>query len=208
MLKRFFVAFTAVFAGALGVEVLNYHAAATIARDRWAVAPQLSETLLLFAALALLARPTRQMMRFFAAMAIVSIGIGLIGLGFHFRSHGLPADFATSTSWLGDPPPLAPVEFSVVGLLGLFAVSWARGGSLVPSRRSMSSTILYGIGALFALAAFVLAGAGLATPSFLSVFVALGFGAVGYGVELYLAVTDTTSPSVTGGALFPHDERM
>lgn len=184
MLRRFFVAFTAVFAGALGVEVLNYHTLATVAKDRWAMAPQLSETLLLCAALTVLALPTRTALRFLTATSALSIAIGLIGLGFHFRSHGLPAEFATATSWLGEPPPLAPIEFAVVGLLGLLAAEWRRGGALVLSPPSAVASALYGIGAALGAAAFVLAAAGLPTAAFTTIFIALGTGAVGYVVEL------------------------
>lgn len=184
MLRRFFVAFTAVFAGALGVEVLNYHAVATVAKDRWAMAPQLSETLFLCAALAVLASPARTTIRFLIVMASVSIAVGLIGLGFHLHDHGLPADFATATSWLGEPPPLAPIEFTVVGLLGLLAAGWQRGGSLVSEAESPFSVACYWLGSVVALAAFVLAAIGSPTPAFVGVFVALGIGALGYLAEL------------------------
>jgi len=190
MLRRFFVAFTAVFAGALGVEVLNYHAVATVAKDRWAMAPQLSETLFLCAALAVLASPTRATIRFLSVMSGISIAVGLIGLGFHFRSHGLPADFSTATSWLGEPPPLAPIEFTVVGLLGLLAVSWRRGGSLISASETPFAAAAYWLGTLVSLAAFVLAAAGSPTPAFIAVFIALGLGALGYIAELSARALD------------------
>lgn len=193
MLRRFFVAFTAVFAGALGIEVLNYHALATVAKDRWAMAPQLSETLFLCAALAVLASPTRATIRFLSVMSGVSIAIGLIGLGFHFRSHGLPADFATATSWLGEPPPLAPIEFTVVGLLGLLAAGWRRGGSLISTSETPFAAAAYWIGSLVGLAAFVLAAVGLPASAFIAVFIALGLGALGYIAELSARAVDVAS---------------
>ena len=88
-LRRFFVAFTAVFAGALSIEVFNYHQIATIETDRWAMIPELSGSLLLFAALFVLAWPRLMSIVLFAACCAVSIAVGLAGMAFHFSSHAL-----------------------------------------------------------------------------------------------------------------------
>lgn len=183
-MRRFLVAFTALFAGALAVEVLNYHPLTTIAKDPWAIAPQLAEPLLLLAALLVLARPAHASIRLFVAASGVSIVIGLMGVGFHWASHGLPVGFASPTSWLGEPPPLAPFEFSVAGLLGLWSVSWTRGGSLVPARANSAAAVCYGLGALAALTAIAVAAFLLLVAALIAVFAALLIGALGYVLEI------------------------
>lgn len=184
MLRRFLVAFTAVFIGGLAIEVLNYHQIATLHKDPWAVVPQLSGTLFLFAALLVLASPRRTTIRLFEICCGISIVVGLAGVAFHWASHGLtPATFGTSTSWFGDPPPLAPLEFAVVGLLGLVAATWERGGALAPPR-SVAALACYLLAALLSLIALILAAAFAPETAFLAVGAALTIGALGYLIEL------------------------
>lgn len=184
-LWRFLVAFTAVFAGALAIETLNYHTLATIAKDRWAMAPDLSGTLLLSAALLVLAWPRRASITFLIVSGGLSIIVGLAGIAFHFASRGVPlASVGAVTSWLGNPPPLAPLEFAAVGLLGLVVASWKRGGTLaLPPIPSIASAC-YGLGAILGLVAVILAAMRALTPASTCVISALVIGALGYLVEV------------------------
>lgn len=184
-LRRFFVAFTAVFAGALSIEVFNYHQIATIEKDRWAMIPELSGSLLLFAALFVLAWPRRTSIVLFAACCAVSIAVGLAGMAFHFSSHALvPRNLGNVTSWLGNPPPLAPLEFAAVGLLGLLAVAWEGGGTLALPQIPFAASACYSLGALVSLTALILAALSVRTEAVLAVVAALVIGAVAYVVEL------------------------
>lgn len=185
MLRRFLVAFTAVFAGGLSIEVLGYHPIATLAKDRWAMTPQLSGTLLLFATLFVLAWPRRESIRLFAACCGISVVVGITGVALHFASRALSlADIPTATSWLGNPPPLAPLEFAVVGMLGLVAVAWEGGGTPVPSRTSFAAPVCYGLAALASVVAFILAALTAPATALNAVTAALLIGALGYVIEL------------------------
>jgi len=189
--RRFLVAFTVVFAGALAIETLNYHTIATIAKDRWAMAPDLSGALLLSAALLVLAWPRRASIAFMIGAGGISIVVGLAGIVFHFASRGVPlVNAGVVTSWLGNPPPLAPLEFAVVGTLGLMTALWERGGPLaqIPSIASAC----YGLGAILGLAALMLAATTALAPATAGVIAALVIGALGYLVEI------THSDRVTG----------
>lgn len=184
-LRRFLVAFTAVFAGALSIEVFTYHQIATIEKDRWAMAPELSGTLLLFAALLALAWPKRTSIALLAACCGVSIAIGLAGIAFHFESRGLAlGSLGNVTSWLGNPPPLAPLEFAAVGLLGLLAAAWEAGGTLALPQIPFAAAAGYGLAALSSLLALVLAALGARTTAVSAVIAALVIGAVAYVAEL------------------------
>lgn len=183
MLRQFLIAFTAVFAGGLAVEVLNYHLVATLEKDRWAMVPQLSGTLLVFAALLALAWPIRRVLTLFVICCLISIATGLAGVGFHLASHGLTAaTLGTATSWFGDPPPLAPLEFAVVGTLGLLAVMWSRGGTLVEA--PLSARILYAVGALSSFIALILAAMTAPSAALIALTLALVVGACGYVVDV------------------------
>ena len=184
-LRRFLVAFTAVFAGALAIEVLNYHTIATIAKDRWAMAPQLSGTLLVSAALLVLAWPQRRSIMFLIASSGLSIVVGLAGIVFHFASRGVPlVNVGAVTSWLGNPPPLAPLEFAVVGTLGLMAALWERGGPLALAQIPSIASVCYGIGAILGVIAVILAATTTLAPATICVIAALVIGALGYVVEV------------------------
>jgi hypothetical protein len=184
-LRRFFVAFTAVFAGALSIEVLDYHTVDTLAKDRWALTPQISGPLLLCAALLVLAWPRRNTIALLAACGGISIAVGLAGVWFHFASRAVAlGDLVKATSWLGNPPPLAPLEFAVVGLLGLLAATWERGGSPASANASPAATACYGLGFLSSLAAIVLATLTMPSAGDLAVAIALFLGLIGYVVEL------------------------
>ena len=192
-LWRFLVAFTAVFAGALAIETLNYHTLATVAKDRWAMAPDLSGTLLLSAALLVLAWPRRASIVFLIVSGGFSIVVGLAGVAFHFASRGVPlASVGAVTSWLGNPPPLAPLEFAAVGLLGLVVASWKRGGTLALPQIPSLASVCYGIGVLSGLAALILAAMTALTSASTFVIAALVIGALGYLVEV------TRASRVTG----------
>jgi hypothetical protein len=184
-LRRFFVGFTAIFAGALSIEVLDYHPITTLLKDRWAQTPQISGPLLLFAALLLLAWPRKGAVRLFAVCCGISMVVGLAGTAFHFASHALaPGTFGTATSWLGDPPPLAPLEFAVVGLLGLFAAAWERGGPLTPSQTRLAPLVCYGLGAFLSLAALIAGAVTAPTIATVAIGAALVFALMGYVVEV------------------------
>ncbi|HTU71552.1 MAG TPA: hypothetical protein VMF11_14715 [Candidatus Baltobacteraceae bacterium] len=183
-LRRFLVAFTAVFAGALAIETLNYHQLSTIAKDRWAIVPDLSGALLVFAALLVLAWPKRAAIGLFVFSASLSVLVGLAGTAFHYASRGLPLASAVSvTSWLGNPPPLAPLEFAVVGLLGLLVAVWVGGGTLDVSLPPVSA-VCYAIGALSGFAALILAVATALLPAVGAITAALLIGALGFVVEV------------------------
>lgn len=184
-LRRFLIAFTAVFAGALAIETLSYHAIATIAKDRWAMAPDLSGALLLSAALLVLAWPQRASMTFFVVSSGLSILVGLAGIAFHFASRGVPlASVGSMTTWLGNPPPLAPLEFAVVGVLGLMATSWERGGSLALAGIPTVASACYGLGAILGVVALILAAATALAAATTCVIAALVVGALAYVVEV------------------------
>jgi len=184
MLRRFLVAFTAVFAGALAIEVLNYHDIATIQKDRWALASDASSALLMAAALLVLAWPRRASIVALVASSGLSIAVGLAGMAFHFASRGVPlASVGSVATWLGNPPPLAPLEFAVVGLLGLWSAAWERGGPLAPAHLPAAASACYGLGALLGLAAVVLALLTALTPAAIAVVAALVIGAIGYAIE-------------------------
>jgi hypothetical protein len=184
-LRRFFVGFTAIFAGALSIEVLDYHPIATLLKDRWAQTPQISGPLLLFAALLVLTWPRRGAIRLLAVCCGISIVVGLAGTVFHFASHALaPATFGTATSWLGDPPPLAPLEFAVVGLLGLFAAAWERGGPLAPSQTRLAASACYALGALLSLVALIAGAVTVPAIATIAIGAALVLALIGYIVEV------------------------
>ncbi len=185
MLKRFLIGFTAVFAGALAVEVLDYHQIATLEKDRWALTPDISGTLLLLAALLLLAWPRRASIGLFAVSSGISIAVGLAGTAFHLASHALtPGNVGSAATWLGDPPPLAPLEFAVVGLLGLLAIAWERGATPASSQIPFVASACYGLGALSSLTALILAARTAPTAAVFAVGAALVIGFLGYMVEL------------------------
>lgn len=184
-LRRFLVAFTAVFAGALAIETLNYHAIATITKDRWAMVPDLSGALLVTAALLVLAWPRRNAIALLIVSSGISIVVGLAGIAFHFASRGVPlASVGSITTWLGNPPPLAPLEFAVVGVLGLMAAFWDRGGPLALAGIPTVASACYGLGAILGVVALILAAATALAPATTCVIAALVIGALGYVVEV------------------------
>ena len=185
MLNRFCVYFTALFSGALSFEVLHYHQLTTIAQNRWAMVPGISGPLLLFSALLLLARPKRASASLFGVFAAISVVIGVAGVWFHFASRGIGlADVTKITSWLGNPPPLAPLEFAVVGLLGLFALAWDQCGLLTLSRPLGLALMSYLLGAVLSLVGVLFAALTNTNAAVFAVFGALAVGTAGYAAEV------------------------
>jgi len=185
MIRRFLLFFTTLWAGGLAIEVYEYHQLAAIAKDRWAVVPQISAPLLAFAAFLLLARPKRWTTVLLVVACGVSIAVGLIGPVLHYASRGVGlAAVLASGSWLGEPPPLAPLEFAACGLLGLVPVSWKNGGASILAPAGRLAAACEGAAALLCLVAAGFAikiAPGAAT---IIVYAALGIGTFGYLVEL------------------------
>jgi mono/diheme cytochrome c family protein len=185
IIRRFLLFFTTLWAGGLAIEVYEYHQLAALARDRWAVVPQISAPLLAFAAFLVLARPKRWTTVLLVVACGVSIAVGLIGPVLHYASRGVGlAAVLASRSWLGEPPPLAPLEFAAAGLLGLVPVAWKNGGVsiLVPTGRIAAAC--EGAAALLCLVAAGFAMKIAPAAATIIVYAALGIGTLGYLVEL------------------------
>ncbi len=179
MMARLLVFLTAVFAGALAIEVLQYHQVAVLQSDRWAQAPQLSGPLLICAAFLVLAWPNRSTIGLFAISCGVSVAVGVAGTLFHFASHSLAFSNATvAATWLGDPPPLAPLEFAVAGLIGLLPVAWKR-AELLTLRAVRPASVCYALAALCSLVALGLAAVAALLPAVGSIVVAMVVGTLG-----------------------------
>ena len=154
ILRRFLLFFTTLWAGGLAIEVYEYHRLAVLPKDHWAVVPQVSAPLLAFAAFLLLARPTRGTTALLFAACGISTAVGLIGPVLHYASRGvgLSAIFSAG-SWLGDPPPLAPLEFAGAGLLGLVPAVWRNGGAFIIAPTGRIAAAYEGAAALLCLVA-------------------------------------------------------
>ncbi|HXX39692.1 MAG TPA: cytochrome c [bacterium] len=185
ILRRFLLFFTTLWAGGLAIEVCEYHQLAALARDRWAVVPQISAPLLAFAAFLVLTWPKRGTTALLVVACGISIVVGLIGPVLHYASRGVGLSAVlTPGSWLGEPPPLAPLEFAAVGLLGLVPVAWRDGGASLVAPTGRIAATCEGVAALLCLVAAGFAIQIAPAPATALVWVALGVGTLGYLVEL------------------------
>lgn len=185
IVRRFLLFFTTLWAGGLAIEVYEYHQLAALAKDRWAVVPQVSAPLLAFAAFLVLAWPKRGTTALLFVACGISTAVGLIGPVLHYASRGvgLSAVFAAG-SWLGEPPPLAPLEFAGAGLLGLVPAVWRNGGTFIIAPAGRIASLCEGAAAALCLVAAGFAMTIAPMPALNIVWAALGLGTLGYLVEL------------------------
>jgi mono/diheme cytochrome c family protein len=185
IVRRFLLFFTTLWAGGLAIEVYEYHQLAALAKDHWALVPQISAPLLAFAAFLLLAWPKRWTTGLMVAACAVSILVGLIGPVLHYASRGVGASAVLAAgSWLGEPPPLAPLEFAACGLLGLVPVVWKNGGTWLLAPAGRFAALWEGVAAALCLVAAGFAVKIIPGAATLIVYLALGIGTFGYLVEL------------------------
>jgi len=176
---------TTLWAGGLAVEVYEYHRIVNVARAHWAVVPQVSAPLLAFAAFLALTWPKRGAIVLLVVACGISIVVGLVGPVLHYGYRGLSLSAApVPGSWLGDPPPLAPLEFTVVGLLGLVPVSWRNGRAFIVAPTGRIAATCEGAAALLCLLAAGFAITLAPVPAKILVWAALGIGTLGYLSEL------------------------
>jgi cytochrome c2 len=185
IVRRFLLFMTTLWAGGLAIEVYEYHQLAALAKDRWAVVPQISAPLLTFAAFLVLAWPKRWTTVLFIVACGSSIVVGLIGPVLHYaiRGVGLAAVLAPG-SWLGEPPPLAPLEFAAAGLLGLVPAVWRDGGAVLIAPTGRIAAACEGAAALVCLVAAGFAITIAPAAANVIVYAALGIGTLGYLIEL------------------------
>ena len=184
-LRRFLLFFTTLWAGGLAIEVDEYHQLGVLARDHWAVVPQISAPLLAFAAFLVLTWPKRGTTVLLVVACGLSIVVGLVGPVLHYASRGVTLSAVlASGSWLGEPPPLAPLEFAAVGLLGLVPAAWRNGGAFIVAPPGRIAATCEGAAALLCLVAAGLAIKIAPLPASIAVYAALGIGTLGYLVEL------------------------
>lgn len=185
IVRRFLLFFTTLWAGGLAIEVYEYHQLAVLAKDRWAMVPQISAPLLTLAAFLLLAWPKRWTTGLLVAACWVSIAVGLVGPVLHYASRGVGASAVLSSgSWLGEPPPLAPLEFAACGLLGLIPVVWKNGGTSLLAPAGRVAAFFEGVAAALCWVAAGFAIAIVPSAAAVIVYAALGIGTFGYLVEL------------------------
>lgn len=185
ILRRFLLFFTTLWAGGLAIEVYEYHQLSALAKDRWAVVPQVSAPLLAFAAFLVLAWPKRGSTILLVVACGISTAVGLVGPVLHYANRGVGLSAVLSPgSWLGEPPPLAPLEFAGAGLLGLVPAVWRNGGAFIIAPAGRMAAACEGTAALLCLVAAGFAITIAPIPALLLVWAALGIGTLGYLVEL------------------------
>jgi len=185
ILRRFLLFFTTLWAGGLAIEVDEYHQLVVLARNHWAVVPQISAPLLAFAAFLVLTWPKRGTTVLLVVACGISIVVGLIGPVLHYASRGVSLSAVLAQgSWLGEPPPLAPLEFAAVGLLGLAPAAWRDGGAFIVAPPGRIAATCEGAAALLCLVAAGFAITIAPIPASILVYAALGIGTLGYLVEL------------------------
>jgi len=181
MMRRLLAFVTTFFAGALTIEVLEYHQIASLQSNRWEEAPQLAGALFLFAGFLMLAWPRRTSIGLFASTSALYVLVGVLGLIFHLTGHSLStANAGTTSTWLGDPPALAPMEFAVAGMVGILTAAWEGGGAITAAGQPFFGTACFWVSALAGAAAFVLTAMTMLDPAAIAVAVALVVGMIGY----------------------------
>ncbi|GEM_PF-2172129 len=156
MLRRFLIFLTSLLLGSLVIEVAMYHSPVATEGDGWAVLPGVAGAVGMAGGFLTLARTTRLTTRLFAASCALSMFVGLIGTAFHLAMHGpsLTTLLVDPSAWLGNPPTLAPLAFSVGGLLGIFAVRLDGVQSASGARASGLSYILACVSGVVAASAY------------------------------------------------------
>jgi hypothetical protein len=182
MLKRFLIFLTSLLLGSLVVEVAMYHNPVATESDGWAVLPGVAGALGMAGGFLTLARTTPLTTRLFATSCALSMLVGLIGTAFHLAMHGpsLTTLLVDPAAWLGNPPTLAPLAFSVGGLLGISAI---RPGDVQAVPRAPIGGICYVLACLSGLiAASAYAGHALSI-TFVATIAALALAAFSFVAE-------------------------
>lgn len=150
--RRLLISVSLLLTTGLFIEVYLYHPATVTARDPWALVPVFWAALTAPIAAYSLFRPTYAVLRFFALLCGVGAIVGLVGLGFHLslHAHGNWSSLFTGSTWLGDPPSLAPLEFLVASFFGLLGVMFGAGGDSMLSALGRAFRIVVGVASIVA----------------------------------------------------------
>jgi hypothetical protein len=182
MRSRFLVWLATLLLGSLFIEIAMYHPAVAVQRDPVAVVPALTAALAIFGGFTFLALTSRPTAMLFASICIAAIVVGLIGTAIHLALHASSiAVLATQpNAWLGNPPTLAPLSFSVGGCLGIAPILWSEPKPAV----SLPSRLLEALAGFAGLAAVITAATiyGEAAPM-TCVIAGLALGSIGFILE-------------------------
>jgi hypothetical protein len=186
--RRILISVSLLLTSGLFIEVYLYHPAAITARDPWAAIPIFWAALTLPVASLSLFRPTQTVLRIFAILCGLGVLVGLAGLGFHLSLHsqGKLASFLSGTTWLGDPPSLAPLEFLVASFFGLLGVTFGTRADPMLSALGRAFRIVLGIASAVAIVAAITVAFGAARSPlpFVLILGLLTLGSACFSVEL------------------------
>jgi hypothetical protein len=160
--RRILMSFSLLLMTGLFIEVYLYHPAAITARDPWAAVPIFWAALTMPVGSFALFRPAALVFRIFATLCAVGVLVGIVGLAFHLDMHGGAgiAGFLSAPTWLGDPPTLAPLEFTVASFFGLLAAMLGAGTERASSTPAQGFRIIVGAASAVAFVAALTAGFG------------------------------------------------
>lgn len=186
--RRILTSVSLLLTSGLFIEVYLYHPAAITARDPWAAIPIFWAALTLPAGSLSLFRPTQTVLRIFAILCSFGVLVGLAGLGLHLSLHaqGRLSSFLSGTTWLGDPPSLAPLEFVVASFFGLLGVMFGTGADPMLSALGRAFRISVGVASAAAMVAAITVAFGAARSPlpFVLILGLLTLGSACFSIEL------------------------
>ena len=182
MFSRLLVYLATLLLGSLFIEISMYHPSIAMERDPVTIVPAVTSAIALFGGFFFLAFAGRAATFLFVLTCCMAIVVGLVGTAIHLAIHA-PSFGVLATdphAWLGNPPTLAPLSFSVGGCLGLCALVWRDAQAVAP----MASRLLQAAAAGAGLAAALLAlQPRYGDIALVVVIASLALGSLGYASE-------------------------
>jgi len=183
MVARFFVFVATLLLGSLFIEVSIYHPSVAMARDAVAIAPGVAAAFAICGGFLLLAFGNRLAAVVFGVACVTAIIVGLLGTAIHLGIHAssIAALVTDPKTWMGNPPTLAPLSFTVGGCLGLVPLAWRLQIAPPYPTASRFLEVAASLAGLVATIAATQISAG--NLALVAVICGIGLGSIGYAFE-------------------------